>query len=80
MKLVSSEIIFFLIDKGNFELNSRLADELVVLPQRGSITQNLSKISLPFGNFDFDQFLRCSSEMWVTPQFPPRSLNLIQNQ
>ena len=77
---VLSVIISSLIDKKNFVLDLRLADELVVIPQRGSITQKLIKISLPFGNFDFDQFLRYSSEMWWSPQFPPRALNLMQNQ
>jgi len=40
----------------------------------------LNKIALPDGIIDSDQFHRYSSEMWVTPQFLPRALNLIQNQ
>ena len=75
-----SKLIFSQINKSYFILNPRRDDELVVLPQRGGATKELNKIALPFGRIDFDQFLRCSSEMWVTPQFLPRALNLIQNQ
>ena len=43
------------------------------------VTQYLPKIFLPKGNYDFDQFLRCSSSMWLLPLFRRHALNLIQN-
>ena len=65
-----SKLILSLINKSYFILNPKRDNELVVLPQRGGATKELDKIALPFGRIDFDQFLRCSSETWVTPQFP----------
>lgn len=71
--------MFSLINKINFILNSRLDNELAVLPQQGGVTKNLNKISLPEGNLDFAQALRYASSAYAyTPS--STSLDLSQNQ
>lgn len=75
-----SKLILSQINKSYFILNPRRDDEAVLYARRGGATKELNKIALPEGIIDFDQFLRCLSSTWYKPQFPPRALNLIQNQ
>lgn len=71
-------MIFSLIDKPNFELNSRLEGErymYTVSPR----TTNLARICLPFGNLNFVQFLRYFSLPYGI-RLRRKVWNLIQNQ